>query len=439
MTHDAIDGCRTHGHAATHDPATGPTRDTTNGHAARYARKSARADDCATPAVEFDGERWQLRSHDAVRQVLRATTSTTQAGFNAEMVTGSDRLRQRPVLFQDGEPHRRQRKAIARYFAPVTVTANYRDIMATRADELVAEMVSAGRADLAKVTMRYSVSIAAQVVGLTNSDPNAMARRLDAFFAMPPAAPSDSAGRFGRIVDYVRSLRSVPPMLSFRRHDVMPAIEARRAQPRQDVISHLIEQGYSEDEILIECVTYGAAGMVTTREFISMATWHLLDDQAARERYLAGDEAHRLRILEEILRLEPIVSHLLRRAVEPITITMQPGTGAQETYTIPAGALIDLHIRMANADERAVGADPLALCPQRELAKGVRPEAMSFGDGPHRCPGNVIAMQESDVFLQRLLRLPVRLASQPRLEWEELIKAYAVRDIILQIDAAAPA
>ena len=61
---------------------------------------------------------------------------------------------------------------------------------------------------------------------------------------------------------------------------------------------------------------------------------------------------------------------------------------------------------------------------------------MSFGDGPHRCPGNVIALQESDIFLQRLLRLPVRLASTPRMEWEDLIQAYAVRDILLTSDAS---
>lgn len=399
-------------------------------------RKSSRGEDIATPAVEFvpepDGGRWRIRSHDAVRQILRATTSTTQAGFNAEMTIRGGAMRQRPVIFQDGEAHRRQRKAIARFFAPVTVSTKYREVMADRADVLIAEMTGAQRIDLAAVTMRYSVAVAAKVVGLTDSDPDQMARRLDAFFTMPPTTPRADAGRFGRIIEYVKALRSMPPMLSFRRHDVLPAIAARRSQPQHDVISHLIEQGYNDEEILIECVTYGAAGMVTTREFISMATWHLLENPALRERYLAGEEEQRLRILEEILRLEPIVGNLLRRVTEPIVI---PGAGAGgDDVTIPVGALVDLSVQGANADDTAVGPDPLQLCPDRQLQPGVRAEAMSFGDGAHRCPGNVIALQESDVFLQRLLRLPVRLCSQPRLEWEELIKAYAVRDIFLAVD-----
>lgn len=59
-------------------------------------------------------------------------------------------------------------------------------------------------------------------------------------------------------------------MMAFFLLDVRPAIAARRREPREDLISHLISRGYSDMNILTECITYGAAGMVTTREFI---TW----------------------------------------------------------------------------------------------------------------------------------------------------------------------
>jgi|GEM_PF-6195784 len=49
------------------------------------------------------------------------------------------------------------------------------------------------------------------------------------------------------------------------------------------------------------------------------------------------------------------------------------------------------------------------------------------------CPGNAIATQESDIFLTRLLQLPLRLDGQPRIEWDELIKGYAVRDLVLVV------
>ena len=73
-----------------------------------------------------------------------------------------------------------------------------------------------------------------------------------------------------------------------------PAIAARRGARRDDIISHLLDQSYSDKAILIECMTYAAAGMVTTREFIVMAAWHLLERETLRARFLAGGEEEQL-------------------------------------------------------------------------------------------------------------------------------------------------
>jgi len=49
----------------------------------------------------------------------------------------------------------------------------------------------------------------------------------------------------------------------------------------------------------------------------------------------------------------------------------------------------------------------------------------SFGDGPHRCPGAGVAMAESSVFLDKLLRLPgLRLEREPQVRWVQLICSY---------------
>jgi cytochrome P450 len=219
-------------------------------------------------------------------------------------------------------------------------------------------------------------------------------------------------------------------MGSFHLKDVRPAIAARRKQPQEDVVSHLLEQGYSEREILTECITYAAAGMATTREFLAVAAWHLLDDDRLRQEYLAGDEPARQAILHEILRLEPVVGHLYRRSTRPIVLE----DGA-ERHEVPAGALLDLYIRQANTDAGQLGEDALDLCPDRARPRGIRPEVMSFGDGAHRCPGGFLAIQESDIFLQRLLRLPLELEHAPRVSWVDLIAAYEVRDVALRVRA----
>lgn len=387
-------------------------------------RVSHRPGEGTCPRVEQSGRVWHLRSTEAVRQVLREKDATTQAGFTVESIPDGA-MAQRPILFMDGESHRQQRSKIARFFAPKTVSSRYRQLMESRADALVAEALAATTFHLDNLSLRYSTEVAAQVIGLTHSNVDRMARRLERLFDQPTFDPA-TQGPEGRVRALVRRARGHAPMLAFFIADVRPAVAARRRNPSEDVISHLVAEGYSDPEILIECVTYGAAGMATTREFISMAALHLLSDAALRARYLAGEEAERYAILHEILRLEPIVGHLYRRARRDLVVT----DGAQ-TYTIRSGDLVDLYVRQANADEATVGACPLDLRPGRPLPKGVGPEVMSFGDGPHKCPGNALAIQESDILLTRLLGHELVVAHAPVLGWDDVIAGYSLREFVL--------
>ncbi|MEX5298022.1 cytochrome P450 [Kocuria sp. CPCC 205292] len=397
-------------------------------------RRTVPPDERGGPRVEVLDGVWHVRSLPLVRQVLREADATVQAGFSAETARQGLTGDHPPVLYADGPEHRRQRTATARFFTPAAVSRRYRDLMEERTDELVERIRQDGGAELSAITLRYSVEVAAQVVGLTNSDVDGMSRRLERFFsgpvtgaAGPGGAPRRLAGRVGAVLG---SLRPMWAMNAFRLKDVRPAIRARREQPREDVVSHLLAEGYTDREILVECVTYAAAGMATTREFIAVAAWHLLEDDRLRQEYLAADEPARHGILHEILRLEPVVGHLYRRTTRDLVLE----DGA-ERHEVPAGALLDLYVRQANTDEQALGEDARQLCPERSRPRGIRPEVMSFGDGAHRCPGGFLAIQETDVFLQRLLRLPLQFAHPPRVSWVELIAAYEVRDVVLRVRA----
>ncbi len=60
---------------------------------------------------------------------------------------------------------------------------------------------------------------------------------------------------------------------------------------------------------------------------------------------------------------------------------------------------------------------------------------MSFGDGHHRCPGAYIALQETDIFLQRLLRLPgLQIVQKPSVSWNDLTAGYELRNFILAVE-----
>lgn len=388
-------------------------------------RKTGQGEPADAPAVEWDGRVWHLRSYAAVRGVLRDGDRTRQ-GFPDIEPPFPAGMRQ-PVIFQDGPPHRAQRAAIARFFTPKTVSDAYQNLMERTSDRVLGALEAGEEADLSVLSMELATRVAAEIVGLTNSLRPGMDRRLDVML-------SETAKPAARLGHAAATVRDRARMALFYLLDVRPAIRARRRAPREDVISHLLGLGYTDLEILVECATYAGAGMVTTREFICAAAWHLLENEGLRRAYLGAGEGERHRILHEILRLEPVASHLYRRATSDLQIE-HGGT----VHHIPAGALLDLDIRAANADAEAVGGEPLKLCPQRDLARGVQPQALSFGDGAHRCPGAFVAIQESDVFLQRLLRLPLRLGGAPHLGWNSKLGSYEVRNFAVKLDPAARA
>lgn len=381
-----------------------------------------------SPAIEQDEQGvWHVRDYNIAKKVMRGQ-KTRQAGFGAELVRDLPDafMQNEPVLFQDGAEHKKQRRELAPFFTPKATSSNYRRLMERYAYEMLAELYAKGRVELSDLTMQMAVAVAAQVVGLTSSILPGMSNRIDAFIQQTDLEEA-MTGFTWEPKALLNHIRNQTRMGKFYALDVKPAIISRKRNPQDDVISHLVAQDYSDSEIMIECITYGTAGMVTTREFIVFATWHLLENDALRQQYLAANEADRHQILEEILRVEPVVSHLYRRTTEPITVT--------DEVTIPADALVDLHIFDINSDESVVGAQPDAVCPMRELPRGAQPPMMSFGDGHHRCPGAYLAIQETDIFLHKLMAIPnLKLVSEPVIGYKEIIKGYETRNFIIAID-----
>lgn len=344
---------------------------------------------------------------DAARAVLRDGDSR-QAAFKADLVKRFGG-RHKPILFLHGAAHQKQRKATARFFSPRAVQHNYRPMIEAETERLVARFAADGGGLLDEMSLSLAVTVAAHVVGLTESDMGAMTRRLENLFESAAAGP-------GRLRELVGFGRGQLAMLRFHWHDVKPAIRARRAHPREDVISHLLAEGYPDRAILTECVTYGAAGMVTTREFITVAGWHLIERDDLRARFLETDEAGQVAMLEEILRLEPVVG-TLRRSI---------GEDGEEQ---------EIDVRAANFDESAFGVCPHAIDPDRQRGDRVGIAGLAFGDGPHRCPGAHLAMVEAAVFLNRLLRVPgVRITNEPDMRWARMISGYEIRRLRLACD-----
>lgn len=379
------------------------------------ARKIKRTATGTCPVSRAEDGTWQVRGFAEARAVLRAH-DTVQAGLGIETVEKTPAKIRRPVLYRDGPEHREHRRQTARYFTPRRVDEHYRELMADIAERHLAGLRAGGSAELSDLSFGMAIDVACAVIGLTESKPG-IRRRLERFFPEKFGRPG-----FTSLSGLYWMGRQIQSWGSIYLSDVRPAVRPRRREPRDDLISHLIAEGCTDAEILGECLTFAAAGMVTTREFICVAAWQLFSDETLLKRYREAEEPERLAILHELLRLDPAVARLRRRTTTELEL---PGD-----VTIPAGEVVELLVDEANADERAVGAEPLSACPGRSLDGGAGPAVLAFGDGPHRCPGAGIAILETDVFLTRLFALPgIRMATAPRVGFKDAIGGYEIRGL----------
>ncbi len=327
-------------------------------------------------------------------------------------------------FFLDGEEHRKRRAAVAGLFAPKTIVTRHQAVMTKTMDEIVATLQSRGSAPLDELSWHMAVVVAADIIGLTNSDSTEnLANRVKAVLE---TSLTKSGNPLARALSMAKMMVRVG---KFWKRDLLPAIEARRRSPKDDVISYMVKENYSKKGMIMEALSYGGAGMMTTREFIVMCAWHLFEKPDLRARYLRGDEADQFAILEEILRLEPVASLVHRRAVEDIA--------SKDGETVREGEVVALSIRDANVDEAITGPCPFELDPDRAKRMKVVGPYMSFSDGPHRCPGAQVALHETRIFLERMFRLPgIRMVTEPTVFWSEQIQGYELRGCVVACDPA---
>lgn len=381
----------------------------------RDDRKSATlADAAAKPAEGFA----PITNFNFARDIMRSPA--VYQGMDSDYFADKDPGRI-PVIFLDGELHKKRRAQLARYFTPKAIRERHQLVMESTTSELMDELRRSGRGQLDVLSLRLACDVAAEIVGLTATNASAMSSRLrKKFRASSKAKRPGLLGKLGRLEDTARTLW-------FYKRDVVPAIRERQSEDKDDVISFLVREGYSDQEILVECMTYATAGMITTREFIVMVAWHLLEKDDVRQQFLDGDEQIQLAILDEILRIDPVAAYLYRRAEQDMTTS----DGKQ----VKAGERFLVDIRNINLDKQAAGECPFSIDAERSKRQRMPSNWMSFGDGPHRCPGAQVALHETRVFIDALLRMPgIRLAAAPSLGWLEEINGYELHGAIVECD-----
>ncbi|MFE2358229.1 cytochrome P450 [Streptomyces parvulus] len=171
-------------------------------------------------------------------------------------------------------------------------------------------------------------------------------------------------------------------------------VAAKRAAPGDDLTSALIaasENGdhLTDEEIVSTLQLMVAAGHETTISLIVNAVVNLSTHPEQRDLVLAG-KAEWSAVIEETLRWSTPTSHvLIRFATEDVPVGDR---------VIPAGDALIVSYGALGRDERAHGPTAGAF----DVTRSSENRHISFGHGPHVCPGAALSRLEAGVALPAL-------------------------------------
>jgi cytochrome P450 len=199
-------------------------------------------------------------------------------------------------------------------------------------------------------------------------------------------------------------------------------IAERRQQPRQDLISDLVqveESGdrLSGDELMEMCVLLTVAGLETTTNLIGNGVNALLDhpDELAR---LRADPGLIETAIEELLRYDAPIQLSGRIPMEDLDFDGHP---------LRKGQMVGIILGAANRDPRAFpepGRLDLGRSPNNHIA---------FGRGIHFCIGAPLARVEGAIAIQALVgRFPkLRRANDPKRRLNPHVRGFASLPVTL--------
>lgn len=360
-----------------------------------YARLRGEAP-AAQARLPVFGPAWLLTRHADVEACLkdagRFVKNPRNAGAKNRRILPwwlpeSLRALERNMLDVDGADHRRLRGLVNQAFSRRRVQA-LRARMLEIADQRIDALPKGAAFDLvADFALPLPMTVICELIGAPSADHQKFHRWSAAFLT--------ARSHWG-------ILRAAPRMLEALRY-LRRLAAARRAEPRDDLISELIaardgQDRLSEAELVAMLVLLMVAGHETTTNLIGSGALALLEHPRERERFCA-EPAAAGRAVQELARFTaPVETATERYAAEDVAIG---------DAVIRRGDLVFAVIASANRDPAVFDA------PDRlDLARAPNPH-LAFGDGVHFCAGRELALAEAEIGLSRLFaRAPsLRLAA----------------------------
>ena len=322
---------------------------------------------------------WALLKYEDIRYV-----SSNPALFSsAKGITIPDPAIPSPVqegnlIFSDPPRHRQLRKLINAGFTRRQVAVlepKIREIVAGILDGIEPDSVHEFAEEIAAPLPTRMI---AELIGAPPDDWEQFRVWSDAATGnADPEIELDSLVAMGQLFEYFQKL-----------------IAARRAEPRDDLLSVLAEaeiDGHrlDDEDLLNFAFLLLVAGNETTRNLIALGTLALIahPDQC---RLLVDDPALIPGAVEEMLRWNSPVVHMARTATTDVEIRGQ---------LIRAGDVVVMLYQSANRDEEIFGPDS----EEFKVTRNPNPH-IAFGCGEHSCVGAQLARLEATVLFEELLQ-----------------------------------
>ena len=304
------------------------------------------------------------------------------------------------VSIAHGSTHRARRRVENTQFRADVLRLYERELFPVVMDELLDVLLDADEVDLFPIGELLSVVLAARRAGIDHDagavdQLRTLVRHVDAF-------SQGSAILDAKDPDAVRALVRAS-YEEFEREFVRPSWARRAALLAQSANGQLGDEELPQDiltvllrhrsdpalelgddgRIVREVATYLQGGTHTSAQTLvnALDLMFVSADAVAHVERAASDTLFAQRAIQEALRLRPTTPKMKRRAEQDTNVA---GTA------IPKDALVVLDVVSGNRDRTLFGDRPDEFDPDRVVDLGVNRWGLSFGAGPHQCPGRSV-------------------------------------------------
>jgi cytochrome P450 len=355
------------------------------------------------PVCQVDpGGMWAISRYDDVLYVMKNPqlfSSSIIGGMN-ELASTKDDPSPESMIGMDPPRHTQMRGLVNRAFTPRAL-ARMEPLIRANAERLAAELGTRARVDfMADFAVPMAASVIGEVMGLDASIHKELKRWSDDFMSSNMGAVSPE--RLAQIQDSFRQQRGY----------LEAAINARRRQPTQDMVSELLEaevegRKLTQAELLSFLSLLLTAGLETTTHLLGHTIVALAERPELHQRVRQSPELIPA-LIEEMLRYEPPAQNTLRVSTAEVEVG---------GVRLPAGAPLIVMLGSANHDEKYFP-DPERL----DLERPGSNKNIPFGHGIHFCIGAALARLQARLALEALLsryqafvRLPEPITYTPSL------------------------